>query len=235
MSLNIRQISDTQADLIKSFAIFFLLLVGNYIGNTLFTCYQIKFINLHIRVQLFIAFLLFYFLVTLISDTGKKEFIPPIQKLIYTFFYFIGFILVMRLDMKITFVVLLLIFALYFLELNQDFYTEGGINITNEKDKQIYNDNLYWITLDWPVKIRLFPVKNSDFVLIDKIESIMYYIIIVLLIIGFISYGGEVKETIQNSKTKISWTEVIVDSKICKLLNKKHFWEYFKIGLGLPI
>jgi hypothetical protein len=235
MSLYIGQISDNQADLIKSFAIFFLLLVGNYVGNTLFTCYQIKFINLHARVQLFIAFLLFYFLVTLISDTGKKEFIPPIQKLIYTFFYFIGFLLVMRLDIKITFVVLLLIFALYFLELNQDFYTEGGNNITNQKDKQIYNDNLYWITFDWPVKIRLFPVKKSHFVFINKIETVMYYLIIVLLIFGFISYGGEVKETIQNSKTKITWIEVISDSKICKFKNKKSFWEYFKIGLGLPI
>ena len=54
------EISQNQADLIKSFAIFYLLLVGNYIGNSLFTCFQINYIHAHKWLQLFISFLLFY-------------------------------------------------------------------------------------------------------------------------------------------------------------------------------
>ena len=41
----VKEISQTQADLIKSFAIFYLLLVGNYIGSSIFTCVQIKYIQ----------------------------------------------------------------------------------------------------------------------------------------------------------------------------------------------
>ena len=41
----LKEISVGQADLIKSFAIFYLLLVGNYIGTSLFTCFQINYIK----------------------------------------------------------------------------------------------------------------------------------------------------------------------------------------------
>ena len=86
-----KEISTRQADLIKSFAIFYLLLVGNYIVSSIFTCFQINFIKKNKVLQLFIAFLLFYFLVTLVSDTGKLEYTPPIEKLIYSIFYFSDF------------------------------------------------------------------------------------------------------------------------------------------------
>jgi len=231
----INEISDNQADLIKSFAIFYLLTVGNYIGDTIFTCYQVKFIKIHKYLQLFIAFVLFYFLVTLVSDTGKKEYTPPIEKLLYSFVYFIGFIFVMRLDMRISFIVLALIFAIYFLELNQDFYTERGATITNNEDKQIYNDNQYWITFDWPFRVRLFPVKKEDFVIINKLETVIFYTIVILLAVGFISYGGEIKDTLNRTNKNLTWLDVILDSKVCKIKNKKPFWEYFKIGLGLSI
>ena len=52
------EISATQADLIKSFAIFYLLLVGNYIGTSIFTCFQIRYIKAHKWIQLLISFLL---------------------------------------------------------------------------------------------------------------------------------------------------------------------------------
>jgi hypothetical protein len=230
----INEISENQADLIKSFAIFYLLLVGNYIANSIFTCYQIKFIKIHKTLQIFIAFLLFYFLVTLVSDTGKKEFIPPIEKLLYSFLYFTGFMLLMRLDMFISTIVLILIFMLYFIELNKDYYLEGDKNITNEKDRQLYNSNKYWITINWPFKLKLFPVENDHFKIINKIENIVYYSIIGLLVVGFISYGGEVKNTL-NYKKNLTWVDVIYDSQICKIKNKKPFWDYFKIGLGLPL
>ena len=55
----LKEISVGQADLIKSFAIFYLLLVGNYIGTSLFTCFQINYIKEHKWLQLVISFLLF--------------------------------------------------------------------------------------------------------------------------------------------------------------------------------
>lgn len=228
------EISQTQADLIKSFAIFYLLLVGNYIGNSLFTCFQVDYIKNHKWLQLFIAFLLFYFLVSIVSNTGKLEFTPPIEKLIYSIFYFFGFLVVMRLDLRISALVLLLIFTTYFLELNKDFYLDEGRQINDPIDQDIYNSNKYWVTLNWPFKVRLFKVEEQDFILINKFEAIIYYIIVFLLVVGFISYGGEIHDTVKHSKT-LSWMDVINDTNVCRLKDRKGFWHYFKVGLGLKL
>lgn len=230
----VEEISQTQADLIKSFAIFYLLLVGNYIGSSIFTCVQIKYIQHNKWLQLLISFLLFYFLVTLLSETGKLEFTPPIEKLIYSIFYFIGFLIVMRLDMRISAVVLLLIFILYFLELNKDFYLERGSNINDPIDQDIYNSNKYWITLEWPYKIRLFRVHKKDFRLINQVETIIYYVILFLLVVGFISYGGEIHDTLKRTKN-LTWFDVVSDTNICRLKDRKSFLHYLKVGLGLKI
>ena len=230
----INEISQNQADIIKSFAIFYLLLVGNFIGTGIFTCNQINNIKQHKWLQLLIAFLLFYFLVTLLSGTGQLEYTPPIEKLIYSIFYFIGFLVVMRLDMKISGLVLFLIFVIYFLELNKDFYLEGGSQIINTNDQDIYNKNQYWITQDWPYKIRLFKIDKKDFTTINQIETIIYYFIIFLLVVGFISYGGEIRDTLKKSK-HLSWIDVITDTDICRLKDRKSFFHYLKIGMGLHI
>ena len=227
----LKEISEKQADLIKSFAIFYLLLVGNYIGKSIFTCLQIKYIEKNKWLQLLMSFMLFYFLVTLVSDTGKLEFTPPIEKLLYSLFYFIGFLVVMRLDMRISALVLLLIFIMYFFELNKDFYLEKGTNINDPLDQDIYNDHKYWITLNYPYKIRLFPVRKDDFTLINKIETLLYYTILFLLVIGFISYGGEIHDTVRKSN-HLTWLDVITDTDICKLKDRKSFFHYFKVGLG---
>jgi hypothetical protein len=230
----INEISQNQADIVKSFAIFYLLLVGNYIGTSIFTCYQINNLKQHKWLQLLIAFLLFYFLVTLLSETGKLEYTPPIEKLVYSIFYFIGFLVVMRLDMKISALVLLLIFIIYFLELNKDFYLEGGSKIINKNDQDIYDKNQYWITFNWPYKIRLFKIYKKDFTTINQIETILYYFIIFLLVIGFISYRGEISDTLKKSK-HLSWIDVITDTDICRLKDRKSFIHYLKIGMGLHI
>jgi len=228
------ELTENQADIIKSFAIFYLLLIANYIGGSLFTCLQINTIKKHKSIQLFSAFLLFFFSVTLVSNTGKLEFTPPIEKLLYSVIYFIGFLIVMRLDMRISALVLLFIFIIYFIELNKDFYLDRSCQITNPKDKKIYNDNQYWITLNNPYKIRLFRVKQSDFTFINHIETIIYYIILILLVIGFIAYGGEVHDTLSKSN-KLTWLDIILDTHICKLQDKKGFWNYFNIGLGIKL
>lgn len=230
----VSEITEKQADLIKSFAIFYLLLVANRVDTSIFTCFQIKYINEHKWIKLLISFLLFYFLVTLVSDTGKLEFTPPIQKFLYSIFYFFGFLTVMRLDMRISALVLLLIFVLYFLELNKDFYLDQGSKITNKEDAEIFKNKQYWLTLDWPREIRLFKIKETDFQSINQIETIIYYIIILLLVLGFISYGGEIHDTLKNAK-HLTWIDVITDTDICKLKDRKSFFHYLKVGLGLKL
>jgi hypothetical protein len=230
----IKQISFFQADLIKSFAIFYLLLVGNYVASSIFTCVQISYIQKNKWLQILISFFLFYFLVMLVSDTGRLEFIPPIEKLIYSIFYFVSFLIVMRLDMRISGLVLFLIFMIYFIELNKDFYLEKNNLATNAFDKNFFNDHRYWITLDWPTKIRLFKVIDDNFKIINRVESGIYYIIMFLLLIGFISYGGEIHDTVRNSNN-LTWIDVITDTNICNIKYRKSFWHYFKIGLGLKV
>lgn len=230
----LKGISVGQADLIKSFAIFYLLLVGNYIGSSIFTCFQINFIKHNKSLQLFITFLLFFFLVTLLSNTGKLEYTPPIEKLLYSIFYFLGFLVVMRLDILLSFCVLFLIFLIYFIELNKDFYLEAGDEIKNTIDQDIYLSNQYWVTLNWPFKVRLFPVKKSDFIIINQIETFIYYLILFLLVIGFISYGGEIHDTLRTTNN-LTWIDIITDTSICRLKNRKSFWHYLKVGLGVKI
>jgi hypothetical protein len=230
----INEISTAQADLIKSFAIFYLLLVGNYIGGSLFTCFQIKFIQSHKFLQLIIAFFLFYFLVTLVSNTGDLELTPPIEKLLYSLFYFIGFLIVMRLDVRISSIVIILIFIIYFIELNKDYYLEGDNQIHNVKDKLVFENNQYWITINWPFQVRLFPVNKQDFKYINQIENGIYYIIILLLVGGFISYAGEIRDTLKTKKN-ITWFDIITDTEICKLKEKKSFLHHLKVGLGVKI
>lgn len=232
--LTLTEISVFQADLIKSFAIFYLLLVVNYVTGSLFACYEINYIKTHKWFQLMLSFLLFYFLVILVSDTGRLEFTPPIEKLINSFFYFIGFLFVMRLDMTITLIVLFLIFTIYFIEVNKDFYLKKGKDVRNSLDQTIYNDNKYWITLHWPFNVRLFPVNKNDFILINKIETILYYIIVFLLVIGVISYGGEIHDTVKKSKN-LTWLDVITDTSICKLKDRKGFLYYLKVGFGMKL
>jgi hypothetical protein len=177
---------------------------------------------------------LFYFLVTLLSNTGKLEYTPPIEKFVYSLFYFIGFVVVMRLDLRVTAMVLFLIFVIYFLELNKDFYLDSGSKIDNPLDQDIYNSNKYWITFDFPFKIRLFPVEANDFVMINKVETIIYYSILFLLVIGFISYGGEISDTLKRSKN-LTWVDVFSDTDVCHLTDRKSFLHYLKLGLGIKL
>ena len=228
------EFTENKLDIIKSFAVFSLLLIGNYVGTSIFTCSQVNYIKKHKFIQLFGAFLLFYFLDTLLSETGKLEYTPPIEKLLYSFIYFIGFLIIMRLYVTISLLVLFFIFIIYFIETNKEFYLERGSKITDPEDKNIYNDNRYWITLNYPYKIRLFKVKQSDFKFIDKIEICIYYVIVILLVMGFISYGGEIHDTLSKS-SKLNWIHVILDTNICKLQDRKSFWHYFKIGLGIKL
>lgn len=232
--MKVGEITETQADLIKSFAIFYLLLVGNYIGSSIFTCFQINYIQKNKWLQLCISFLLFYFLVTLVSDTGRFEFVPPIEKLLYSLLYFVGFLMVMRLDLRVSALVLFFIFILYFLELNKQFYLEKGDDIANKADRTTYESNQYWITFDWPVRVRWLKTKPEDFKQINRIERVIYYAILLLLAMGFVAYGGEIRDTVKQTK-HLTWIDVMTDTEICRLKNRKSFWHYLRAGFVLPL
>ena len=225
-------ITDVQSDLFKSFAIFYLLIVGAYIGDGIFTCYQRRFITQHHNVQLGIAFVSFYFLVILVSDSGNLQLTPPVERILYALVYFIGFLVMMRLDPTISVAVLVAIFLIYFIEQNKEYYLEKGKKISGREDREAYLEKQYWITMDWPVKVRLFKVHRDDFDIVNIVEQVIYYIAIILLVIGFVAYSGEVKHTLRTNKN-MSWLQVITDANICKLKKDKALWDNFLIGLGL--
>ena len=229
------EISTHQTDLIKSLALFYLIIFSNFMLQ-LFTCYQQNIIIKNKVIQYIIGFFLFYFLVILVSNTANLVYIPPIQKFIYSIGYYLIFVITTRLNMKIMLTVLFLIFIIYFIELNKDYYLKIGKTI-HEKDvinKQFYEEHNYWITIDFPVKVRLFPVEKSQFIFLNKIEEIIYTLIVVSIFAGFIAYGGELKDKFKKNK-KISWEDVFEDTSVCKISEKKSFMYYFKQGLGLKL
>lgn len=233
MIQGIKNISEMQVDIIKSIAILFLLLVSGFVAKGAFTCLEIIFINTHKYIQLLILFIFFFFLVTSISSTGKLTYIPPIEKVIYSLGYFILFLITMRLYHNIMIVVLILIFLVYFIELNKDFYLNVENNMATDSNKTQFSDNhKYWFTLDYPVKIRLFQVKPTQISFLSKIENIIYYIIIFLLIIGFIAYGGKIRDSIKVNKT-FSWLNLIINTDNCKIKNNADFLKYFQRGLWI--
>jgi hypothetical protein len=226
-----KNISIRQTDLIKSIAVFYLIIFTNSVLG-LFTCHQVNFVKKNKYILIIIAFLLFYFLVTSVSNTGNFGFMPPIQKLIHTIIYFMIFLITTRLDFKVMFAVLFIIFTIYFIEINKIYYLELGKSIQDTNNKNIYdNYTKYWLTLDYPYKIRLFPIRPEHFIIINKIEYGLYSLIYILLILGFIAYHGEIKDTLVKNK-HLSWIDVFTDTEICKLNERKSFWHYLKIGFS---
>jgi hypothetical protein len=249
--IEINKISTSQADIIKSFALFYLLLIGSYVSSSVITCYQIQTIRKNVWLQLFLVFFLCYFLVGIKSKILSDDCVPPIEKLIYTFFYFIGFLFVMRLDITITSIVIFLIFMIYFIELNKNFYldvngrliTTDTANTANKNNTNTANPNtndacnanrLYWISLSWPFTLNLFPIKQEHFTYISKVETVIYYLILILLVFGFVAYRGEIKDSlIYDNKTTVNWFSIIMNTNTCDIKSRKGIWQYFKMGLTI--
>lgn len=227
----INEISLYQADLLKSVAIFYMLILGNFITG-LFTCNQKNFVQRNKIVQVIIAFTLFYFLVTLVSNTGNLELIPPIQKLLYTVGYFFIFLLSMRLDFRVMVAIISLVVLIYFIEMNKEYYLELRETINNKEDQKVYDDHAYWITMDWPFRIRLFPINDDQFSFINKFESILYYFIIIFIVLGLIAYRGEITIAMRK-RNDLSWFDVFNDTHKCKIAERLPFLHYVKVGIGL--
>jgi hypothetical protein len=218
-----------QTDMLVTFAMFYMIIFGNFIKG-IFTCRQIYFFEHNKYFILIVSFLVFYFLCSLVSNTGSLQNEPPLQKLLYTVIYFLLFLMTTRLDLNVTIAVLVIIFIIYFIELNKKFYSRNKDSQNNLHNE--YND--YWITLDFPFKVRLFHVKKTHFNIIEKIENILYITIYILIFLGLIAYGGEIKDTLTNKKD-VTWFDVFADTKICHIKDKRPFTHYLKLGLGLKL
>ena len=221
-----------QADLIITFAMFYMIIFSNTIRNIL-TCHQMNFLENNKYVVLLTSFILFYFLCSLVSNTGHLKNIPPIQKLLYTIVYFFVLLITTRMDFKITFAVLGLIFLIYFIELNKKFYsTNPDSNSDPDSPKNDYIS--HWITLDYPFKVRLFRFDKKHIEFIETVEWTLYILMYVLIMLGVISYGGEIKDTLNNKKN-VTWKDVLFSNKICNIKDRRPFMHYVKLGLGLKI
>ena len=202
-----------QIDLIKSIALFYLLLSTSFILEIL-TCSQKNQIKENKYIQYTIAFFIFYFLVTLVTN---KLNLPPIEQLFHTIFYFIIFIITTRLDLHIISIILLLVFIVFFIEINKDYYS-------------IKDNKLYWITLK-QLNINIGHVNKEQLQILTHIETIIYYIICILLVFGLIVYRGELKTLTHG--TTISLYNLFINTNNCSLQYKKTIWEYFKIGITI--
>jgi hypothetical protein len=218
-----------QKDMFITFAMFYMIIFGNFIKG-IFTCRQIYFFENNKYFIYFVSFLLFYFLCSLLSNTGILKSEPPIQKLLYTIIYFLFFLLTIRLDLKITFIVLAIIFLIYFINLNKIFYLENknSQNNLNEESSD------YWITLVFPFKVKLIPIKKNHFDIIDKIEYILFFCLYILIFLGLLAYGGEIKDTLTRKK-EVTWVDVFLDTKLCHVKERRPFTHYLKLGLGLKL
>ena len=217
-------------DIVQSLALFYLIILTPY-SSGIFTCYQKKELEQNKWMPFILGFFLFYFLVILISQNTTIKYTPPLQKFFYTFVYYFLFILTTRLDNKLLLIIVIILFISYFIELNRDYYLNTQVNSLNKQEKDVYLSHQYWITLDWPIEIKLIKVNPAQFTLIDTIEKILYGIIAILVAIGIIAYAGEIKDNFKN-KT-ITWEYIFTNVHICNLNERKSIFYYVKKGLGI--
>ena len=200
--------------------------------------------------QYIFTFGIFYFVATLVNKTELD--LPPIQKLINCFIYFILFLLVNRLDYRLTVIVLGLFCLVYFITLNKQYYftvnpitnkVELNNNLKNttkvaslinssstniEKSAKTIENHQYWLTMDYPFEIRLFPVTLPEYYYISSLIKLVVFTIFVLVIIGFIQYYGLLKYTFKN---KVTFDNIIFDNPNCKPLNYNlSFFDYILLA-----
>ena len=167
---------DYEIDIVKVLLIFYLLIFSSQIHN-IFTSLKINLITTNIVFQYILIFLVFFFLVSSISSTEKLKNINPIQKLIYSIFYFILFIFTLKINNVLRNIIIILLSLSYFLDMIHDHYYSLIHKTTNRLH--------YWFTWKYPT-IKLFPVKIQQINVLNQINIYLIYIIYSLFIIGII-------------------------------------------------
>lgn len=113
------KINTTLADLMTIIIAFYGILYVSQVSS-IFTCQQNKINKSHKVYQYIFTFGIFYFVALLVNKSELD--IPPIQKLFNCIIYFIIFLVLNRLNYSIMMAVLGLIFLIYFIFVNKQYY-----------------------------------------------------------------------------------------------------------------
>ena len=225
------QLSETIANLVMVLVAFYGILYVSQVSS-IFTCQQNRINDSHPIYKYIFTFGIFYFVAIVVSKDNTD--IPPIQKFINCLFYFVIFIIFNRLDYRLTMVVLGLVFLLYFIFLNKQYYysLNPNTNIVSAKSSSnnqtsttsttstttsattnaFIQDHQYWITYDFPIRIRVFKVKPEQFYYITLFNHIIIVSIIIIIIFGFVNYIGLLKYTYHN---KIDMYNIFIHDSTC--------------------
>jgi len=191
--------ADYEIDIMKIIFAFYLLIYSAEL-DSIFKCVKIDYISKNVVIKYIVIFLIFFFLVSYVTDTPQLDDINPIEKLIYSIFYFSLFIITLRIDNKIRNIIILLLTITYFLDLSYSHYFYL-INKKNPKDE-------YWITWKYP-KINYFQVNSNHLSFINQLNIFIIKLIYILIAVGFVLYLNEIKK-LRNKK--ISWFDIIFNN-----------------------
>lgn len=160
---------------IHSIFILILIISANFLTQ-LFPCRLQKILTKNIYIKHIFAFLSLTFFVVLTAPLDDKSLKNIFQK---SFILYILFILIMRTDKYFFIIILFLIALIYILVLKENEY-KSIIEKNNLKDKE--KDEI-----------------NKNIIDIKKINDILFYIVIIITIIGFLIYLGEKKYEKKNN------------------------------------
>jgi amino acid transporter len=231
----LNDMSQYKSDMIRSFTIFYLLIIVGYVAPGVLNLFHIKHIEKSHWIQLILSFMLFFYLVTLVTTSNEIKNMVPIEKLVYSIVYFIIFVLLMRFNIYIFAIIISLVFISYFIEINKHFFFTKHKTGIVEINKHNGNDNEreYWISFDIPFKIRLCPVYESQYDTIVIVGNLLYYFVAFLYMIGFIEYIGKVTEVFKLNPHE-TFAEILLNDKHLYNVNvKDQFWFFVQKGLFL--
>jgi len=235
------EINRIVSNIVSIFIAFYCIMYASK-ATTIFTCQQDAINKKYIFLQYIFTFIIFYFVAMLVNKNELE--LPPIQKLINCFIYFILFLIVNRLDYRISITVLGLFCLLYFIFLNKEYYytvdaatntvelnnnsknSKNLVSIINkdstnvDESAKVIQNHQYWITIDYPYTFRLFPVTIPQYYYLSLLNKFIVVCIVLCTIIGFIHYVGLLKYTFKNN---ITFYNVLFEPPNCEKL---------KFGLG---
>jgi len=145
----------------KILLFFYLIIAGNYIGNT-FSCRIQHMLTYNTYVRHFIAIITLYFFVLIVDSKFNKY--SPFVMILVSIFVYIYFLIAVKSQKKYFLSSILILITVSFLQNNKEY-------LITKKDKT--NFDLMYIKY------------------IDKIQFILITIMVIITIIGFIVYLGE--------------------------------------------
>lgn len=145
----------------KILLFFYLIIAGNYIGNT-FSCRIQHMLNYNIYIRHFIAIITLYFFVLIVDSKLKKY--SPFMMVLVSIVVYIYFLFAVKSQKKYFMCSILILIIVSFLQNNKE----------------------YLITKEYKTNLDLMYIKY-----IDKIQFILIIIMVLITIVGFIIYLGE--------------------------------------------